>query len=234
MSGAPDVQSAASKGLDVRISIHDVMPDTLAATTDILKLLKEKGAGPVQLLVVPGLDWPDEGLAQLRLWQDEGHELVGHGWVHKASQIRGVKHRLHSLLISRDVAEHLSLDESGVINLLSECHEWFVQKGLRPPTFYVPPAWALGKIARHSLSGLPFTQIETLGGVLDCQTGRQERQYLVGFEADTLFRKYTLRVFNAANVAMARLSGRPLRIAIHPQDLKHHLAADVARLVALG
>ena len=232
MSANANSQDLSAKGLDLRVSVHDVMPETIAPIIGIMTLLKEKHAAPVQLLVVPGLAWTDEGLSQLRQWQEEGHELVGHGWTHQTSHIRGLKHRLHALFISRNVAEHLSLDEAGLVSLLAKCHGWFAAHGLSAPTFYVPPAWALGGIGRSALSKQAFAYVETLSGVLNCRTGQRERQYLVGFEADTQVRKYILKSFNALNIAMARWRNRPLRIAIHPHDLSLHLGKDVARLVS--
>lgn len=217
------------------VSIHDVMPETLDAVDDILQRIA--GAGTprsVTLLVVPGRDWSKDDIAVLRRWADAGHELAGHGWVHEVERIRGVRHRLHSLFISRNVAEHLALDEQGIRTLIEDCHAWFGRAGLPAPTTYVPPAWAMGRVDRDVLRELPFRYYETLSGIYDAATDTMTRIPLVGFEADTRLRAGLLRIFNAANRWLANRRGR-LRLAIHPQDFRLRLADDLERMtVAVG
>ena len=214
------------------VSIHDVMPETLDAVDDILRRIADAGTpGTVTLLVVPGRDWSEEGIATLRRWADAGHELAGHGWMHEVERIRGVRHRLHSLFISRNIAEHLALDEQGIRTLIHDCHAWFGRMGLPAPTMYVPPAWAMGRVDRDALRELPFRYYETLSGLYDAETGIMTRIPLVGFEADTPLRAGLLRIFNAANRWLANRRGR-LRLAIHPQDFGLRLADDLERMTA--
>lgn len=218
--------------LPARVSIHDVMPATLADVSAILSRLAGQGIGPVTLLVVPGLEWTADGVAQLRRWQASGHELAGHGWRHKAPTIRGWRHRLHSLVLSRDVAEHLALDPDGIAALVRRCHAWFAANGLAAPELYVPPAWALGPIPRPALRDLPFRSYEVLSGVVDARAQRLDRLPMVGFEADTAWRSRAVRAWNAANLAYARRRGVPLRVAIHPHDFRLRLAADLAAVLS--
>lgn len=213
------------------ISVHDVMPSTLRDVAEILSLLESHGIQPVPLLVVPGLGWTADQVAILRRWQDAGHELVGHGWVHHVETIRGILHGLHSLMFSRDAAEHLALDPAGIVRLVTRCYAWFAANGLSAPERYVPPAWALGPISRPALAKLPFRAYEVLAGDLDARTGRLRRSPLVGFEADTWMRARALRAWNRLNRALARRSGVPLRIAIHPKDLDLKLCRDLRSLI---
>lgn len=214
------------------ISIHDVMPETMDETARILDMLRKLNVRSCQLLVVPGKEWQEKDLTALKAWQDEGWELVGHGWVHEARHIKGLYHRLHSLFVSRNVAEHLALAEEESVALMVRNHAWFAERGLTPPGLYVPPAWALGRLSAKARAGLPFRQIETLKGALDCASGRWQRQYLTGFEADTRLRAVLLRLFNRWNEKMAVWRGKPLRVAIHPHDLSYHLAEDIPALIA--
>ena len=206
-------------------AIHDVMPETLPQVARILTLLEAHRVSPVTLLVVPGRDWTPEGIAQLQAWEAAGHVLGGHGWVHEAPCIRGWWHRLHSMLLSRNVAEHLALDAAGIASLIERNHAWFAEHGLRSPELYVAPAWAMGCIRPESLRGLPFRYYEYLGGVYDAQAVRYRVLPLTGYEADTRMRALFLRWFNRFNRWLARLSRRPLRIGIHPHDLDY-LTAD--------
>lgn len=213
------------------VSIHDVMPSTMDHVRRILSVLKEHDIAHVALLVVPGLSWETSDLAQLHRWQDEGFQLAGHGWVHECDSIRGLYHRLHSALLSRNVAEHLSLTPAGRVDLIQRCHAWFGSQNLRPPTLYVPPAWALGRLPRGCRAELPFRYCETLGGLWDWVDLRFQSMPVVGFEADTLFRKASLRLLNFTNRCTAHWLNRPLRISIHPYDLDLLLSRDIKPLL---
>jgi predicted deacetylase len=204
------------------------MPETLATVSELLELLARHGWKRVTLLVVPGREWRDPDIDSLHRWQGAGHLLAGHGWRHQVdtTQLRGPGARLHSLFISRNVAEHLALDAAGILQLLGRCHRWFEEQGLIPPSYYVPPAWAMGGISRVELRNSPFRQIEYLSGIRDLDKGRFLRLPLIGFEADTRIRAAFLRSWNGLNRRLAG-SQRPLRIAIHPNDARLRLAGDL-------
>ena len=103
--------------LKALVSIHDVMPSTMDDVVDLLELCDQQGIVNVTLLVVPGLAWSPAQLTQLAAWYAEGRELAGHGWVHKCSRIKTLRHQLHSRVLSRDVAEHLSLSREEAMEL---------------------------------------------------------------------------------------------------------------------
>lgn len=214
------------------VSIHDVMPETRPAVSALLEGLSALPASAVTLLVVPGRAWSMDDLAWLRELQRRGHPLAGHGWYHRCAEPRTLGHRLHSAVLSRNVAEHLSLNGEGVVALIRACHAWFGERGLTPAPLYVPPAWALGPLPAARMRTLPFRYYETLTGLHDSHTGRFTALPLVGFEADTAGRALGLRLLNGVNLAAARLSGRPLRIAIHPYDAGLRLGAELPRWIA--
>lgn len=213
------------------VSIHDVMPDTLGQVTRILDVLDGKGVRDVTLLVVPGLDWRAADIERLRAFEAVGHVLAGHGWLHRVERIRGIVHRLHSLTISRNVAEHLALREDGIAALIERCHGWFAEHALATPTIYVPPAWAMGAISRERLAGLPFRYYEVLGGIFDGTRRRYHRVPVLGFEADAWERVPALRFWNVLNRLQSRRGGL-LRVAIHPHDLDLRMSADLDRALA--
>lgn len=221
----------SERGISAEISIHDVMPSTVNDVSSVISLLESHGIKAVQLLVVPGLDWKASDIATLKHWENRGYELVGHGWRHRASEIRGIFHHAHSLLLSRDAAEHLSLDSTAIASLLDRCYGWFGEHGFSHPRRYVPPAWALGPISRLELYELKFKTYELLSGDLDPRTGRVRRLPLVGFEADSWARSIALRAWNTFNRLLAHLTGRPLRIAIHPKDLDLRMSGDLRALI---
>jgi predicted deacetylase len=215
------------------LSIHDVMPDTLDDVEHIVSELAEFGYDTVTLLVVPGGGWTADSLQRLEALSRSGAELAGHGWRHVVDDIRGLWHRVHSRLISRNVAEHLALSRSQIRSLVQQCYDWFAANDLPEPHLYVPPAWAMGSIDRHDLDQLPFSQYETLAGIYDSGARSFRRTAMVGFEADTAFRALSCRVWNRLNLRGAGTS-KPIRVAIHPRDLHLLLADDLRGFLGQG
>jgi len=206
------------------VSIHDVMPHTLDRVTRIITWLGERGAAPVTLLVVPGRSWQAEQISHLNELAKAGHTLAAHGWLHESNP-RRLYHRLHAALISRRVAEHLDLDSKNILNLLNRSRNWFKANNLPVPDFYVPPAWALGPITKTDLAQAPYKLIETTRGLLYLNSGISfQRLPLTGYEADTPFREFFLRPWNAAQARSAIRKELPLRISIHPDDLELRIA----------
>lgn len=212
------------------ISIHDVMPETLERVAEQLDLIDRHCPGPVKLLVVPGRNWSSGDLDRLHEWLAAGHELAGHGWAHRARCIRGIKHRLHSLFVSRDCAEHLALDRAEIVELMTRNRQWFLQHHLPAPELYVPPAWALGRVSTDDLQPTGFARVETMSGYLNIAEGTFSRSALVGFEAASAWQAPVLRMSNALNRLLARRL--PLRVALHPHDHRLPLAADLERALA--
>ena len=194
--------------LPVIITIHDVMPSTLAVIREIVAFMDDEEIPPAPLLVSPGTGWDAGALGELHGFADKGHELVAHGWRHRAESFGGLRHRLHGLLISRRAAEHLALPRERLIDLLQASYDWFPQHNFAPPRFYVPPAWAMGSLSGNDLTALPFRYYENLTGIIDSQTGRSTRLPLAGFEANNLVRERFLRWYNRRNEKKSRRTDR--------------------------
>ncbi|MBK1706404.1 polysaccharide deacetylase family protein [Halochromatium glycolicum] len=229
---------STESSLRALVSVHDLMPETMPAVRRTLKRLEHHGLAPVTLLVVPGLDWTASGIAELRQLQRDGYRLAGHGWRHHADRLGGLYHRLHSLFLSRRVAEHLALDVDGIIGLIRRCHAWFGDHGLDAPSLYVPPAWAMGGVTLEQLreSG-PFPLYERFDGVMVAEasaspTSQLQRLPLLGYEGDNALRVPILRIWNHWNRHRATRTGRPIRIGIHPHDIELRLAGELERDLA--
>lgn len=206
------------------LSLHDVMPETFQQVEQVVAIIKELGIPPFTLLVVPGREWNAGQLQRLRALEAEGFELAAHGWVHDSGKPRRLYHRLHGVLLSRTVAEHLALNPSQVSDLMQRSFDWFGQHDFSPPSLYVPPAWALGRISRNQLRELPYERIEVLKGFILPHSGRTRLLPMVGFEADNRFRLTAVRTWNRIQRVLARVSSRPLRIGLHPHDFQLPLA----------
>jgi predicted deacetylase len=213
------------------VSIHDVMPHTLPEVLQILQLLKDLNIFAVTLLVVSGLEWTEGEVALLQDLQQTGYELAGHGWKHQCFGEKTFSHTLHGAVMSRNEAEHLSLQPIQIRELLVRSFQWFQERDLQPPKLYVPPAWAMGQITRKALTDLPFRIYEYLTGVYHPRNDVFFRLPVVGYLADTPTRVWVLRILNVLNQSCAMLLRRPLRIAIHPFDLHLGLASDLRSLL---
>lgn len=214
--------------LPVFISIHDVMPTTLTRVGHIAELLDSARLGPATLLVVPGAGWNRNDLATLRQLERRGYALAGHGWVHRVEAYHGLYHRLHGRLLSRNVAEHLALNTNGIEALITKSYSWFTDHDLGNPELYVPPAWAMGGLSRQRLRILPYRFYESFSGIYDSTEDQFHRLPLLGYEADTWWRAFSVRSWNSLNRTWARWKS-PVRLAIHPGDLELRLANDLKR-----
>ena len=201
------------------------MPETFDRVSALLADMPREARHHLVLLVVPGRDWTREHIDRLREWQNGGLILAAHGWDHQAKSIKGWYHRCHSRLVSRNVAEHLSLSPGEISTLLQRSFEWFGQQDLKSPDLYVPPAWAMGRVDKTLLRDSPFRYFETARGMYDSHNNQFKWLPLLGFEADTTFRKWSLRGWNLGNRLVGRK--RPVRVSLHPFDLEYRLARDV-------
>lgn len=211
------------------VSLHDIMPETLDSIEEIIQWLERMGIPPFSLLIVPGKAWSPKAIDRLRKFAERGYPIVPHGW-HHHTRPRRLFHRIHSALISKEVAEHLDLDSEGILKLLIRSKEWFIDHSIPVSQLYVPPAWALGFIRSRTLIRAPFQQIEVTRGVLHLEpagTVRFEKLPLAGYEADSPFRAQFLRRWNAYQEAQARKNQQPLRISIHPNDRTLPLAGQL-------
>lgn len=213
------------------VSIHDVMPHTLDRVERMLDHLQCHHVSPVTLLVCGWFDWKPSDVLRLKNWVDSGHELAGHGWTHRVSvPNRTLYHKVHSLLISRNAAEHLSLSRDQIIELIRRSGNWFVKHGITTPSLYVPPAWAMGCIKKSDLAELPFRYYETQQGVYDSEMNQTITLPLIGYEVDTLFRLAMVRASNQLNQIINQASGRPLRIGLHPDDFELLMGTESKRI----
>jgi len=207
------------------------MPQTLSCVLFIIETLNRLGVSPVTLLIVPGSGWDRPGLETLRDLDRSGYHLAGHGWNHTGRQPKTTAHKLHSAVISKGAAEHLSRAPGEVVRLIQQCFDWFSDNNLSPPALYVPPAWAMGPVAQKTLDRVPFKLYETLSGIYDAESGTFRRLPLVGFEADSSVRIHFLRIFNAINRWLSARLGLPCRVAIHPHDFQLGLGEHLLNTV---
>ena len=212
------------------ISIHDVSPHNLDDISNIIQILKNKyRINKICLLVIPGLNWNKQQVQKLKNWQNDGIEIAAHGWNHRAETNKTFFHKIHSLLMSADCAEHLSKNRKDIYEMMKKSYNWFIRNGFKKPSLYVPPAWAFGKITKQELNQFKFTHFE-------CTTGMVHNQKyfflpLLGFKEKTYLRAKIRQFFNSLNYFIAHFTGL-IRIAIHPDDFKLYLKRDAVKYLS--
>ena len=206
------------------ISIHDVSPENISIIENIVNILNLKyNIKKLSLLIIPGLDWNKNQIDKLKYWQTQGIQIAAHGWTHVSQKKKSFFHIIHSFLISKDCAEHLSKKRSEIVYLINKSYNWFIKNNFESPILYVPPAWALGKLNRKDIVFLPFKIIECTTGML--HKGEYRFLPLIGFEAKTRIRAHLLKFFNGINFILGRLVGI-VRITVHPNDFNLLLSDD--------
>jgi predicted deacetylase len=216
-------------------SIHDVAPDTIGLAHRILNGLARHNIKNVTLLVIPDLrSWTAHSLAMLKSLEDEGYVLAAHGWTHNNEPPRSIYHKVHSTLFSRNAAEHLDKTSAEIVEIMRRSRGWFEASGLRTPSLYVPPAWALGAVSLEMVAATGFAFVETLTGIYETSTRTFHCLPLVGFQAFSTFEAAVLRASNRINEAIADATGVPLRVAIHPYDLSLLCAGELEAMVEHG
>lgn len=206
------------------ISIHDASPNNFQLIKKIVHILINKyQINKFCILVIPGLDWQDIQIQQLLSWQQSGLEIAAHGWRHRCERKKNIYHLIHGLIISDNSAEHLSKNKNAIFNLIIKSYNWFVDNKFVPPTLYVPPGWALGKINSKDFLHLPFFNYECTTGL--CFKNQYLFLPLIGFKASSLSRGMLQRLCNTFNYLIARFIGI-VRITIHPNDFQLVLSKD--------
>lgn len=223
--------------MPIHVSIHDVSPAFGAEVEHAVLLCRARGVSPA-LLVVPDyhgrapLSQAPEFVQRLRELETQGSQILLHGLYHaadrappkpaKPEQRRGSLGRwLRQTVASAGEAEfgELSLTEAARrldvgLSLFSE---------LRLPVHgFVPPAWILPRRVLPALAERGIRYTENHFGVIDPVSGRRRSSAVMNFATRTQLRLLSSVTYVRAARALRHVL--PLRIAIHPSDLRSPLA----------
>jgi hypothetical protein len=210
------------------VSVHDVAPPTKSATEDWLAELDDLGVTST-LLVVPG-PWRSPALSEDRAFgawlraAGLGHEIAQHGWAHRATGEGSVARRLVGSVMARGCAEFLSLDESEARRRLEWGRDVLRAAGTFPQGC-VAPGWLASAPSVRAMAGLGYRYTTTHTAVIDLASGRRHRAPALSHRPGGSLERAGARLIVTAARALCERR-RPLRIALHPDDL--HSPALVA------
>ncbi len=214
------------------VSLHDVAPSTADASRRWLQVVERHGMRAT-LLVVPG-PWRGAALsgdpafaAWLRDAEARGHEISLHGWVHRVEggwsrSPRGAYGRV----LSRGCAEFWQLDEDAARRRIAAGLATLSSHGLHARGF-TPPAWLASDATRRAARDLGLTYTTTQWSVIDLRGGDRVRAFAVSQRPGGTTMPVAAALARALTGRRLR-SGRILRLALHPDDLRHpQLRTDV-------
>ncbi len=211
------------------VSLHDVSPQTDAASARILSELEQLGVRTASLLVIPnhhgkGQFLEDQALCSwLREVAANGHEIVAHGYYHQRAkrERENVREKITTRVYTAGEGEFYDLDSAGAGALLIKARAAFAQIGVAPMGF-IAPAWLLSDGAQTALREGGWTYTTRLGSVLDLETGREHRSQSLVWSVRSAWRRIVSLAWNAV-LFRAMRDVELLRISIHPVDLEHPL-----------
>jgi len=219
----------------VHVSIHDVSPAFEPEVERLLELCHAIGARPA-LLVVPDyhgrapLGDAPAFVDRLRGLADSGHEILLHGFYHRAEAAAdpsGAATRFfRQKVVSAGEAEFASLPAAEAARRLDDGARVLRDAGL-VPTGFVPPAWSMGPGVLELLASRGHAYTEDHLFVYDPTRKKRRPSVVLNFASRTPGRMLsTVAWCRLAKHARAAL---PARVALHPGDLRYKLLIDETR-----
>ena len=215
------------------ISIHDVAPFTWAECASLIADAERIGAR-TSLLVVPG-PWKYPAVTEepgfvrwLADLERRGHEIVAHGWEHRAvpdddGQV-GFTRRAVDRIVTRGCAEFGSLGTLEATRRAQRSLDALRGLGFEP-TGFVAPGWSMSPAAADAIRAVGFDYSTTRLAIVDHHTGRSIPVPALCHRPGSSLAMFGARMLVAVTERRAA-ERRPVRLALHPADVHD------ARLVA--
>ena len=212
------------------VSVHDVSPLTRGVVDTMLSDLRLGGVESSSLLVVPDhhrkgpVDHDPAFLEWLRARQNEGHEIVLHGFYHLREKNGGGLGR-------RLVTEHYDLAYDEARQRLARGRAMLAGFDVAG---FIAPAWLLGDEAERAARDEGFAYTTRLGSVLELPSGERTDSQSLVYSVRSGWRRGASLVWNSW--LASRLRGNPLmRLGLHPPDWRHaKIKAHALRLAREG
>ncbi len=207
-------------------SIHDVSPRFESEVEQLLPKLQSHVGNRIAMLVVPN-HWGDSPIVagspfatRLRSWADAGIEMMLHGFYHR-DDCRHVNRadRLRGAFMTAGEGEFLGLSRDEAARRIGDGRALVEDVIGRPIDGFVAPAWLYGPGALEALSDCSISLAEDHMRVWSPATGqRLAHGPVITWASRTRWR---LASSLAAAAALRRAPLNPLRIGVHPPDVRH-------------
>lgn len=226
----------------VHVSIHDVSPAWEREVELALSLCHAVGVKPA-LLVVPDFHGEAPLFAspaycdRLRALAGSGHEILLHGYFHKSRPVSadagpthgrpsGLRWAFAQRVVSAGEAEFSDVSREEAAERLDRGARELRAIGLEPSGF-IPPAWSMPRWLLPMLGARGFSFTEDHLTIYDPTTGAKRRSLVLNFASRTPGRLFSSALYCRLARPLGHLA--PVRVAIHPADMRFALLRDEAR-----
>jgi len=214
-------------GRAVQVSVHDASPARWEVLREMDSTLREMGAFPYSMLVIPALgggwsleEHPDF-CAWLRDLSASGVGMVLHGLTHSGGEeCTGFADRLRRTLFTRGEGEFLCLSEEESSSRIDAGRRLLATALGASVRAFTAPAWLYSKGSLTALSRAGFTYAESRWRQWNPSSGRTIlRLPVLNFAGGCPLRRAAASAWVSAGRLL--LSGAPtLRLALHPADFE--------------
>ena len=211
------------------VSLHDVAPGSARQTEGWLAALDRRGI-PLSLLVIPG-QWRGRSLcsdaAFVRFVAERaaaGDEIVQHGWQHAAGADGHGWRSIAQRAVCRGAGEFAAVSEQSALLRLRAGRSVLSHVGLGAAGF-TAPGWMHSPGTMKALVALGYRYTTTHFGVLDLQRGTSIGGFALSNRPGSATAGIATQLMLRGSRVMS-LTGRLVRIALHPDDLEHPGLAD--------
>ncbi len=222
------------------VSLHDVSPLNFDASRQILHDLTGAGIKKTSLLVIPNhhhrghfLD-DAEFCEWLREKQNEGHEIVTHGYFHQRerSDSESSRDKMITRFYTAGEGEFYDIDEKSAAEKMNRAQTEFARIDLHP-TGFIAPAWLLSAGAERAAKQTGFRYTTTLQEIRDLTNNdRSHQSQSLVYSVRSAWRRLASLGWN--RLLLARLENNSVaRLGIHPPDWKYaNIRSEILRLAS--
>ena len=213
------------------ISLHDAHPGSRAQIAEQVAFLAEYGIKRSSILVVPefhhgGLVTRDAAFCEaVSHWQEEGHELVLHGYYHdrRESPRENLSTLFWTRLYTNREAEFLDLPIETARARLELGRLLFQSLGWRA-TGFVAPAWLMAEGLTNLLAEMGFAYTTRVNEIIPLLPGvtRMKSSQSLCYSTRAGWRRFASACWNKYLYGRLRETDL-IRLSLHPRDLEFPL-----------
>ncbi len=209
------------------VSIHDVSPAFTSELKEMVDELDSAGVSPRSILVVPNyqechnIGKDDEFLNWIHSLQEQGDEIVHHGYTHLAGESHhsSPRYYLYERLFAKGCGEFQYLGYREAIQKITSGEEILHRGGMHCQGF-VAPGWLMSRETARALLAKHYSYATATRQFKDYETGLNVESEVVRFVPKPRFQDYLYRQYDLYLVRIRQKKRRLARIALHPLDMR--------------